>query len=307
MSVYDRIKNAYESLTKSERKVAKYCLDHYADIRNLPLSQLADNAGCGEATIVRFCRKIQCASYLDFREEMTEEARGHTHSQGDSFVDEIYHNVQASIEYAIENLDLRQIDVIAEKMDKADKIFCAGVGNSGISAEACAMRLVRNGKNGIYFKDTHFQAIYLNELHSRDVAVLFSNSGESYDMLHLARILRKKQVTVVGVTSSVVNSLAKLSDYCILSRKWIGPLGGGSMIGQITQLFIADLLSTRVGMLNEQATMRSKERTYDYIVNKIHLNGKVAKTHGKSSDTDISAGHGGDTGNCQDEDDARTV
>ena len=53
------------------------------------------------------------------------------------------------IEYAIENLDLRQIDVIAEKMDKADKIFCAGVGNSGIPAEACAMRLVRNGKNGI--------------------------------------------------------------------------------------------------------------------------------------------------------------
>ena len=200
---------------------------------------------------------------------MTEETQEHLKSENDSFVTQIYQNLRTSIEYTIQNLDLEQIDEIAQLMNKADIIFCAGVGNSGIPAEACAMRLVRNGKNGIYFKDNHFQSIYLNELKRSDIAILFSASGESNDTIHCAEILKQRKVKTVCVTSSVVSSLAVLCDYCILLKRWLGPLGGGSMIGQITQMYIADLLSTRTGMIDQKTTLKAKETTFDYIIDKM--------------------------------------
>lgn len=270
MSIYGKIKDHYDYFTKSEQRVAKYCLDNYMEVSGNTLFQLAEKAKCGEATVVRFCKKIGCESYHDFKEELTDETQEHLKSENDSFVSQIYQNIQTSIEYTIQNLDLEQLDEIAALMDKADIIFCAGVGNSGIPAEACAMRLVRNGKNGIYFKDNHFQSIYLNELKHNDIAILFSASGESIDTIHCAEILKQRKVKTVCVTSSIVSSLATLCDYCILMKRWLGPLGGGSMIGQITQLYIADLLSTRTGMIDQKATLKAKETTFDYILDKMN-------------------------------------
>lgn len=269
MAVYSKIKDNYDAFTKSEQRVAKYCLDNYMEVAGNTLSQLAEKAHCGEATVVRFCKKIGNESYHDFKEELTEETQEHLKSENDSFVTQIYQNLRTSIEYTIQNLDLEQIDEIAQLMNKADIIFCAGVGNSGIPAEACAMRLVRNGKNGIYFKDNHFQSIYLNELKRSDIAILFSASGESNDTIHCAEILKQRKVKTVCVTSSVVSSLAVLCDYCILLKRWLGPLGGGSMIGQITQMYIADLLSTRTGMIDQKTTLKAKETTFDYIIDKM--------------------------------------
>lgn len=269
MSIYSKIKDNYDVFTKSEQRVAKYCLDNYTEVAGNTLSQLAEKAHCGEATVVRFCKKIGNESYHDFKEELTEETQEHLKSENDSFVTQIYQNLRTSIEYTIQNLDLEQIDEIAQLMNKADIIFCAGVGNSGIPAEACAMRLVRNGKNGIYFKDNHFQSIYLNELKRSDIAILFSASGESNDTINCAEILKQRKVKTVCVTSSVVSSLAVLCDYCILLKRWLGPLGGGSMIGQITQMYIADLLSTRTGMIDQKTTLKAKETTFDYIIDKM--------------------------------------
>lgn len=42
------------------------------------------------------------------------------------------------------------------------------------------------------------------------------------------------------------------------------------MIGQITQLYIADLLSTRTGMIDQKATLKAKETTFDYILDKMN-------------------------------------
>ena len=42
------------------------------------------------------------------------------------------------------------------------------------------------------------------------------------------------------------------------------------MIGQITQMYIADLLSTRTGMIDQKTTLKAKETTFDYIIDKMH-------------------------------------
>lgn len=271
MSIYQKIQKNYESLSKSEQRVAKYCLDNYLEIGKLSLAQLAKKAGCGDATILRFCRKLCIDSYNDFKKSINEEIHDSFKMDENSFIQDIYESIQSSITYTIQNMDPIMLDEIAKLIFDADKIFCSGVGNSGIPAEACAMRFLRNGQNAIYFKDNHFQLIYLNELHQGDIAILFSMSGESYDTLHCAEILNKKKIKVISITSSVVSSLAKMSDYHILTKRWSGPVGAGSMISQITQMFIADVITTRVGMLDQKYMMRAKELTFDFVASKTHF------------------------------------
>ena len=211
MAVIYTIQDRYDLLTKAEKRVARYCLDNYLDLEDITLTQLADKAQCGEATVFRFCRKINFESYQDFKNAILEEIHDNFEQDEDSFAMTSYHGIQNVIEYTIQNLDMDLFEEICTLIFKADKIFCAGVGNSGIPAEACAMRFLRNGKNGLFFKDNHFQLIYLNEISENDVAILFSYSGESFDTINCAEILKRRGVTIIGITASAISSVDKNS------------------------------------------------------------------------------------------------
>lgn len=268
MSVYIRIRSKYDTLSKSEQRVAKYCLDNYLDIGDLSLAQLAENAGCGEATVFRFCHKIGIESFNDFKTEINDEVKDSFKKDESSYVTDIYESIQSAIEYAIQNLDQNQLTEIATMINNANVVFCAGVGNSGVPAEACAMRLLRNGINGVFIKDTHFQSIYLAQLTKNDVALLFSYTGESQDIIHIGNIIKERGIPLVSITSSIVSPLARMSDYHLLIKNKRGALSGGNMTTQISMLYISDLITTRVGMIDSKKMSKALEQTYEYIYDK---------------------------------------
>ena len=271
MSIYLKIKNNFESFTKSEKKVARYCLDNFLTIADLTLHEISENVNCGEATIFRFCKKISFDSFYDFKNEVQKEVQDSVQINKDSFVYDVYDNIKKSLEFTIHNIDHEELEEISKKIYNSRNVFCCGVGNSGVPAEACAMRFLRNGINAVFVKDTHFQSIYLAQLCEKDIAILFSSSGESYDMIHIAEILKSRNVPLVCVTSSVVSTLAKLSDHHILIKMRSGHIGAGSMIPQINQMYVADLLTTCVGMLDSKKMTHAKETTYDYIYSKMNF------------------------------------
>lgn len=270
MSLYLRIKNNFDSFSKSEKKVARYCLDNFLNVGSLTLNELSKNVQCGEATIFRFCKKINFDSFHDFKIELQNEINESAQINEESFVYDVYKSIQESLEYTIHNINHDQLDAIGKLLYSAHIIFCAGVGNSGVPAESCAMRFLRNGFNAVVLKDTHFQSIYLAQLGKNDAAILFSHSGESLDTIHIAEILKSRNVPIISVTSSVVSTLAKLSDYHLLIKNKGGHIGAGSMIPQISQMYVADLLVTRVGLFDSKRIAQAKEMTYDYILDKMN-------------------------------------
>lgn len=67
MEMTDRINTYYPSMTKSEQKVARCVLEHPDNIIYFSVTELADFAGTGETTVMRFCRKIGFKGYQDFK------------------------------------------------------------------------------------------------------------------------------------------------------------------------------------------------------------------------------------------------
>ncbi|MGN1343742.1 MAG: MurR/RpiR family transcriptional regulator, partial [Traorella sp.] len=137
MTIYLRIKNNYDSFTKSEKKVARYCLDNFLNIGEYTLNELSKNAHCGDATIFRFCKKINFDSFNDFKKEVQNEIADSNRTNKESFVHDVYRNIQTVLEFSIQNINHEQLEEICSLIYNSKMIFCAGVGNSGIPAEAC--------------------------------------------------------------------------------------------------------------------------------------------------------------------------
>ena len=66
-NVMERISAEYYQLTASERKVADYVTDHQQDTQIMSISELAEASGVAEATITRFCRKLDYKGYNAFK------------------------------------------------------------------------------------------------------------------------------------------------------------------------------------------------------------------------------------------------
>ena len=54
-------------LTNTEAKIAKYVLDHYDQVLSSNITELAEQAGVSDASVVRFCKSLGYKGYQDFK------------------------------------------------------------------------------------------------------------------------------------------------------------------------------------------------------------------------------------------------
>lgn len=66
MKINSMIEASYPKFTKTEIQIAEFILSN-PDISKLTLSEMAQLLNVGEATIVRFCRKLKFQGYQDFK------------------------------------------------------------------------------------------------------------------------------------------------------------------------------------------------------------------------------------------------
>ena len=66
-NVFAKINNEYYQLTTSEKKVADYVVMHQQKTQFMSISELAEECGVAEATISRFCRRLDYKGYNAFK------------------------------------------------------------------------------------------------------------------------------------------------------------------------------------------------------------------------------------------------
>ena len=57
-TIMDTICSSYDSFFESEKKIAKYMINHYDKVVDMTVGELAQASGSSEASVSRFCRKI---------------------------------------------------------------------------------------------------------------------------------------------------------------------------------------------------------------------------------------------------------
>jgi len=104
-----------------------------------------------------------------------------------------------------------KIRKIVELIDSAENLHVYGKGRSGDIARSFARRL-KHFRYRVWFpEDTVTERI-----REKDVVILFSGSGETADVITVAKEAKKAGATVISVTSFTDSTLAKYSDLIYL-------------------------------------------------------------------------------------------
>ncbi len=260
------IKNFYPKMGGSERKIADWITKNFQEIIGLSISELADRCGCGEATIVRFSRRIGLSGYQELKLRIAQES-ANTAAGGVPGVTEndrcydIFTKRIRDIAVALENtksvLDPEEVERAAKTIKDAGRIVIFGLGNSASVAVDAQHKFLRAGLDAIAYCDNHMQAIAASHLHKGDVAIGVSHSGASIDVVDALKTAKSAGATTVCLTKFGESPIYKYSDIVLNTRSEETKYSILAMSSRIAQLAIFDAIYTYIVMHSNKAAVNA--------------------------------------------------
>ncbi len=238
------VKILYDKMGHAEKKIADFILEHPTGLVPLSITELADKCGCGEATIVRFARRLGFNGYQQLKISLVQEENVPTATdcikEGDS-LEEVYNKVASDVYCSLEKtkkvLDYSALREVGKKILSAKTIYIMGSGSSASIAIDASHKFLRLGINATAVTDSHMQAITSAHADKDSVIIGISHSGSSINIVEALELGRKNGATTIAITSYGKSPIDKVSDYIlhtISDEINYSILGLNSRIAQLT-------------------------------------------------------------------------
>ncbi|HFS5604297.1 TPA: MurR/RpiR family transcriptional regulator [Streptococcus pneumoniae] len=251
--------------------MADYILVRDSEIVYETSSEIVSKVKVGEGTLNRFCKKIGYSGFQELKLKMTKDIL-ELESQkmsSDTFIDEIKNNYLSIVESTRKLIDGRQIELAIKLIREANQILIIGVGSSGNAAREFESSLLRIGIISKTVIDTHFQLMHTALLKDNDLIIAFSLSGSTKEVEETLLNAKRKNVKIISITNYSSRNIAKLSDCVLLTSKKESYLEGGNLMAKASQLFIIDVICTRLSLINYEDTICKKEEIASLLSNKV--------------------------------------
>lgn len=262
------IESCYPSLSKSERKVADYILAERGDIIYETLLEISKKINVGEATILRFVRKIGFSGFKDLKLQIAKDDKPVNETYHENYIDSIESNMINTIINTKNVLDTKQLSLAIELIQNSNKLLFYGVGASGLAANEAQSRFIRMGKIGVSVTDNQFQFMYSLVCNKDDVIIALSLSGYTKDIIESLKVAKAQMTKIIAITNYALSPIAQIADCVLLTAGKENLLDGGSLISKISQLYIIDLLCTGYALVNKDKVLSLKEKTAEALIDK---------------------------------------
>lgn len=250
-------------MSKSEKQIASWLLEHPEDILPLSITEVAEICGCSEATISRFARRLGYSGYQGLKISLAQESGSEKINTDLSINDtpfDIFNKVSNNIYLTLEKtkhiLDFEKLEEVSNVIIKAKRVVIFGLGNSAPIALDASHKLTRAGIDANAYSDGHMQAIVASHLTKNDVAIGISHSGSSMDIVNAISVAKKSGAVTVGVSSSGKSPLSKVADLVLSTHSDETSRNILALSSRIAQLAIFDtiyyyLINNNVSLQNE--------------------------------------------------------
>ncbi|MDP8079819.1 MurR/RpiR family transcriptional regulator [Phocoenobacter skyensis] len=276
-NILDTVGSLYNSLTKTEKRIAEKLLNMPEELNQCSLSEIAENLCVGEATFIRFCRTLGFKGFTDFKLALAVELATRTNnhsifeediSSEDSYL-EIAKKLQISItrvtDKTISLLDFQELEKVVQTLLQAKRIFLFGVGTSGLSAEEAKTKFMRIGLQVDSITNNHFMYMQAALMNKNDVVIGISHSGFSQEIIQALEIAKRNKAQTIAITHNLRSPITKVADLVLINGNKQGQLQGDSLRTKIAQLFILDLIYTLIVKEEEKKATANKQKTLDVI------------------------------------------
>ncbi|WP_042461561.1 MurR/RpiR family transcriptional regulator [Neobacillus dielmonensis] len=194
------------SFNELETSIYSYICHNGDKVAYMRIRELADETHVSTATILRFCRKLDCEGFSEFKVKL----KMHLEKEAMTTIKSSQHSIVEFFERTLKGGLDQKVKQAAELVTLADNVIFIGIGSSGILAEYGARYFSSLGKFSMYIKDFSFPIH--SKLRHNSITIALSVSGENeYTVTHLNQL---KQIgsKIISITNDKLSTVAKISD-----------------------------------------------------------------------------------------------
>lgn len=261
------------NFTKSEHKLYEHIKINMETVMYNSLTELSELCDVGEATILRFCRKVGFGGYQDFKLAVAQElsiVKQMASGSDDTYMERIRSNFKQVIDDTYEVIDPIALQKAIDCIKKSAEVLVYGVGHSGVTALDLQSRFLRIGKNVAVVADPHFQMMRSCSVDAQTVVIAISLTGSTKDIVDAVKKAKENHATVIAITNYTKSALTKLSDIVLMTSGKENPLDGGSMVAKVSQLFVIDMLCTGLALEGLESALMYKQEMAEAVAHKLY-------------------------------------
>ena len=245
-SLFLNMRSEYDEMGPGEQRIADLLFAEPSSILPLSITDFAKKADCGNATLVRFSKRLGLDGYKELKLAVAQEMATLSHPEVEIVPDDTCYSMFTKRLYYITDtlqktrfsLKPESINMAAKKIMNAKQIILFGLGNSAAIAHDAQHKFLRS--------DNHMQTIVASHLNSECVAIGISHSGQSVDVVEALKLAHMSGATTICVTNSGSSHITEVSDICLFTESAETQHSILAMSSRIAQLTIFDAIYTYI-------------------------------------------------------------
>lgn len=236
---------AIANLNSLELMVYNYVIKNKDKVMYMTIRELADSAEVSTTTVLRFCKKMGCEGYSEFRIRFKLYVEQENHQPVNFGIGEI-----VSFFNSINNEEFNAlINQAVIQIANAERIVFVGAGTSGSLGKYGARFFSNVGKFSNYIDDPYYPVS--SDTFKNAVAIILSVSGETPDILRLASQFSLHGCKVISITNSETSSLARMADFNLsYHMPQILVPGGHNITTQVPVIYIIEMIGNHLTKVN---------------------------------------------------------
>jgi len=232
--IFERIRQKYPSLTKSQKRLADFIATSYQEAAFMTASRLARHLALNEATVIRFAQRLGYSGYpaliQDIRavvqEELEAKARLPQMAAKEPFFGMLETEVE-NLQRVISHISPQTVLQALRAFEEAKQIYVLGQGLSWPLAELFALSLMHIGLSAQSSRsDPASLAVLLNKIEEKTLLVAFSVAAPAVEVANALRYAKQKGADTIAFAWSSTSPCAQVAEIvfiCQASESFAAP------------------------------------------------------------------------------------
>ena len=245
------INKRFNTLRKSEKRVAEFVQKHLDEAVLLTTQGLAKRCDTSDATVIRFCRSLGYKTFNEFKTALVPELLNSGESvlrgigkkdKPETIKETFLHNLHQQVASSVINLDFNTLKSIAKQIIEAKRIIIIGIGGAAGVAYIFNDSLGGLGIYSNYLNDRSIIQNIIPTLNGSDVVIGISHSGESEEIVSAIKAAHEYGSVTMALTNFSPSPLTNHSKHVLLTSVPNNLLGSFSCQSRISQLTLLELV-----------------------------------------------------------------
>ena len=206
--IISRLREAQGNLNKSEQKVLAVVLADLEFASTATNKAIAQKADVSEPTLTRFCKRLGCKNFLDFKIKLSRNlAIGKQYflendvNKKNFVIFDVFRFAIDSLQKTALQLDMEKVMKTVSAIKTAKKVVIMGIGGQSSSLATIAEnRFFRLGITSRAYCDDYVQRMAASVLNKQDVLLAISASGKIKNLLECVSIAKEYQAQTISIT-----------------------------------------------------------------------------------------------------------